>query len=221
MLGSATSIRPSKSTVAIGMTRWWAGSIIRSIPWESRPFIECSAAKGLHHGNARRWYFASFLSYCSSFRFTSWHSSLFGGRAAWLAALLVILNSNIGSVVVNVFSESTFLAFWTFGLWGSVRFLREGRFLWLPLAIGFGALAYLTRPEGMLLPVALTAALLILPMLRSTRINWPRWWGAIAFVLAGLVFLIGPYIALKGGRGHQTGDRPSLGTGTAVAALGP
>ncbi len=63
---------------------------------------------------------------------------LFGGRAAWLAALLVILNSNIGSVVVNVLSESTFLAFWTFGLWGSVRFLREGRFLWLPLAIGFG-----------------------------------------------------------------------------------
>ena len=136
---------------------------------------------------------------------------LFGGRAAWLAALLVILNSNVGSVVVDVLSESTFLLFWTFGLWGSVRFLREGRFLWLPLAIGFGALAYLTRPEGLLLPVALMATLLILPMFPATRINWPRRWGAIAFVLAGLVFLVGPYIALKGGVGTKPGIARVLG----------
>ena len=79
---------------------------------------------------------------------------LFGPQAAWLACVLALVNPIIGYVVVNVLSESTFLLWWTFGLWGAVRFLREGRFVWLPLAIGFGALAYLTRPEGMLLPAA-------------------------------------------------------------------
>ncbi len=128
---------------------------------------------------------------------------LFGDRAAWLACLLTIANPIVGYIVLNVLSESTFLFWWTFGLWASVRFLREGRFLWLPLASGLGALAYLTRPEGMLLPVALAATLVMLPLLRVTRINWPRWWRALAFLVGGLVFLVGPYIALKGGLGTK------------------
>ena len=92
---------------------------------------------------------------------------LFGERAAWLAGVLALLNPIIGYVVVNILSESTFLLWWTFGLWATVRFLREGRFFWLPLAIGFGALAYLTRPEGMLLPAAIVATLLLLPAPRD------------------------------------------------------
>jgi Dolichyl-phosphate-mannose-protein mannosyltransferase len=128
---------------------------------------------------------------------------VFGSETAWLACLVTIANPIMGYIVLNVLSESTFLLWWTFGLWAAVRFLREGRFLWLPLAIGFGALAYLTRPEGMLLPLALAASLLILPVLRATRINWPRWWRALAFLAGGLVFLVGPYIALKGGLGTK------------------
>jgi hypothetical protein len=136
---------------------------------------------------------------------------LFGEQTAWLACVLVIVNPIISYIVVNILSESTFLLWWSFGLWGGVRFLREGRFFWLPLAIGFGALAYLTRPEGMLLPVALTATLLILPLLRATRINWPRWWSALAFLLGGLVLLVGPYIAIKGGLGTKPGIARVLG----------
>ncbi len=128
---------------------------------------------------------------------------LFDSRAAWLACVLTIANPIVGYIIVNVLSESTFLLWWTFGLWASLRFLREGRFLWLPLATIFGALAYLTRPEGMLLPLALAATLLILPLLRVTRINWPRWWRALAFLVCGLVLLVGPYIALKGGLGTK------------------
>ena len=128
---------------------------------------------------------------------------VFGSETAWLGCLVTIANPIMGYVVLNVLSESTFLLWWTFGLWASIRFLREGRFLWLPLATGFGALAYLTRPEGMLLPLALAASLLILPLLRATRINWPRWWRALAFLACGLVFLVGPYIALRGGLGTK------------------
>jgi hypothetical protein len=76
----------------------------------------------------------------------------------------------------------------------------------LPLAIGFGALAYLTRPEGILLPVALALAMLILPLQRLTRINWPRWAGALVLVTGGALLCSGPYVAIKGG----LGTKPSI-----------
>ena len=136
---------------------------------------------------------------------------LFGPQAAWMACVLALVNPIVGYVVVNVLSESTFLLWWTFGLWGAVRFLREGRFFWLPLAIAFGALAYLTRPEGMLLPAAIFVALSLLPILPATRINWPRWWRAVAFLVAGFVLLAGPYVAIKGGLGTKPGIARVLG----------
>lgn len=136
---------------------------------------------------------------------------LFGAESAWLACILALVNPIVGYVVVNVLSESTFLLWWTFGLWAAVRFLREGRFLWLPLAIGFGGLAYLTRPEGMLLPAAILLALLLLPILPATRINWPRWWRALAFLAVGFLLLVGPYVAAKGGLGTKPGIARVLG----------
>jgi Dolichyl-phosphate-mannose-protein mannosyltransferase len=134
---------------------------------------------------------------------------LFDETTAWLACLFVFANPVIGSVAVNVLSESTFLLFWTWGLWGAVRFLREGRFVWLPPTIGCGALAYLTRPEGLLLHLALIGTLLLLPVHRLTRIYWPRWWAAIAFLMLGPALLVGPYVIAKGG----------IGTKPAVARL--
>jgi hypothetical protein len=137
---------------------------------------------------------------------------VYGPSTAWLGAVLVVANPVMGSVVINVLSESTFLLFWTWGLWGAVRFLREGRFIWLPLTIGFGALAYLARPEGMLLPLAMVATLLLLPLHRSTRIYWPRWWAAVAFLVVGSLCLVGPYIAAKGGIGTRPAIARLIGT---------
>ena len=133
---------------------------------------------------------------------------LVGEKAAWLASLLVIVNPVVDSSLVNVLAESTFLVWWTAGLDGAVRFLREGRFFWLPPALDWG-LAYLTRPEGLLLPLALVASLLLMPLSRATRINWPRYWRAMALVGGGLAVLVGPYIALEGG----------LGTNPAIARV--
>jgi hypothetical protein len=145
---------------------------------------------------------------------------LFGERAAPLACVLVIANPIIGYVVVNVLSESTFLLWWSFGLWAAVRFLREGRFVWLPPAAVFAALAYLTRPEGMLLPAALLVTLVLLPLLRATRINWQGWWQAMAFLIAGLLLLAGPYIAAKGGLGTKPGIARILGLAASSDRLG-
>lgn len=136
---------------------------------------------------------------------------VFGDDSAWLGTLLFVANPLVSSIVVNVLSESTFLLFWAWGLWAAVRFLREGRFTWLPLAIGFGILAYLSRPEGMLLPAALVATLLLLPLHGSTRINWPRWWRAMAFLVVGSLLLAGPFMALKGGPGTKPAIARVLG----------
>src|SRR5207249_9770236 len=114
-----------------------------------------------------------------------------------------------GHVLADVLSEGTFLLFWTWGLWAAVRFLKQGTFGWLPPTIGFGVLAYLSRPEGLLLPAALVATLAMMPLLRSTRLNWPRWWAAVGVLVIGPALLVGPYVAAKGG----------LGTKPAVARL--
>jgi hypothetical protein len=143
---------------------------------------------------------------------------IYGPSTAWLGAILVVASPVVGHVVVNVLSETTFLLFWTWGLWGAVRFLREGRFFWLPLTIGFGALAYLARPEGILLPLALVATLLLLPLHRATRIYWPRWWAAIAFLVVGSIGLVGPYMAAKGGIGTRPAIARLIGTAPAADA---
>jgi hypothetical protein len=137
---------------------------------------------------------------------------IYGPPTAWIGCLLVAASPLMGFIVTNILSESTFLLFWTWGLWAAVRFLREGRFLWLPLTIGFSVLAYLTRPEGLLLPLALVATLALLPLHRATRINWPRWWAAIGFLVIGPICLAGPYMALKGGIGTKPAIARLIGT---------
>jgi len=144
---------------------------------------------------------------------------LFGASSAWLACLLVYLVPLSGHVMADTLSESTFLLFWTWGVWAALRFLREGRFGWLPPTIGFGALAYLSRPEGLLLPAALVATLLLMPLMRSTRLNWPRWGAAMAFLVLGPLLLVGPYVALKGGLGTKPAVARLLGTAPKSAAL--
>ena len=130
---------------------------------------------------------------------------LFGEGAAWLACLLVIINPLSSYIVVNVLSESTFLLPWTFGLWAAIRFLRDGRLAWLLVAIGCGVAAYLTRPEGLLLAVALFVTLLMMPLFRATRFHGQRSWRLIACVVIGVLVLAGPYIAVRGGLGTKPG----------------
>lgn len=136
---------------------------------------------------------------------------LFGDRAAWLGCVLFLANPLMGLVVVNVLSESTFLLAWTWGLWASARFLREGSFGWLLGAVGFGVLAYLARPEGLLLPASLLATLLLIPLHRATRINWPRWRRATALLVLGAIALASPYIAARGTLTPRPGPARVLG----------
>jgi hypothetical protein len=71
----------------------------------------------------------------------------------------------------------------------------------------------------MLLPMALVATLIVLPLHRATRIYWPRWWAAVAFLVIGSVCLVGPYMAVKGGIGTRPAIARLIGTAPPADAL--
>jgi hypothetical protein len=138
---------------------------------------------------------------------TAW--TLFGGSTAWLACAWVFLTPLAPHVFGDALSESTFLLFWTWGLWFGLRFLREGRVAWLGAALLLGVLAYLTRPEGLLLPLALTGSLGLCPLFSETRLPMRVTHRAGAFLTIAALCLVAPYIIAKGG----------IGTKPAVARL--
>ncbi|WP_337174521.1 glycosyltransferase family 39 protein [Paludisphaera sp.] len=136
---------------------------------------------------------------------------LFGDRAAWLACLLFLVNPPVAAAVVNVLSETTFLLAWAWSLWAFARFLRLGSFGWLLAGAGFGGLAYLARPEGLLLPASLLLTLLLIPLWGPARIHWPRWRRATALLVLGAFTLAGPYIAATGTLTARPGPARALG----------
>jgi hypothetical protein len=137
---------------------------------------------------------------------------MFGASTAWLAVVLSFLVPLTGHVMADTLSESLFLLFFTWGVWTSLRFLKEGAFLWLPPTVGFAALSYWVRPEGLLLPAAMVATLAVIPLMRSTRLHWPRWWAAVAFLVIGPACLIAPIVAIKGGLSTKPAVGRVLGT---------
>jgi hypothetical protein len=101
----------------------------------------------------------------------------------------------------------------------ALRFLREGEVRWLVPAIGLALLAYLTRPEGLLLPAALVVVLGLIPWIRPLRMSRPRWWGAFAVLVIGPACLIGPYLAVKGGLGTKPSIARLLGSAPRSSAM--
>lgn len=135
-----------------------------------------------------------------------------GGRSAWLGVVFTFAVPVTSHVFADALSESTFLLGWCWGLWGALRFLRHGAFGWLLPTVAGGVLAYLTRPEGLLLPAALIGTLLLMPLLRTTRLNWPRWWAAVALLVLLPGLIVAPYAWKKGGLGSKPAIARVLGT---------
>ncbi|WP_165249752.1 glycosyltransferase family 39 protein [Paludisphaera soli] len=137
---------------------------------------------------------------------------LFGSTAAWLACLLAFLVPTTGHVLADVLSEGTFLLFFTWGCWTALRFFRAGAVRWLIPTIACAGAAYLTRPEGLLLPAALAAALLLTPLAAGLRLSRAAWLRATALVVVGPSLIVGPYVAMKGGIGTKPAVARLLGT---------
>ena len=146
-------------------------------------------------------------------------AEMFGGAAAWLAVAFAFLVPLTGHVFADTLSESLFLLFFMTGIWTALRFLRAGTFGWLPPTVGLAALSYWVRPEGILLPAALVATLGVIPLLKTTRLDWPRWWAAVGFLVIGPACLIAPIVASKGGISTKPAVERVLGIGPRSAAL--
>ncbi len=130
---------------------------------------------------------------------------LFGDDAALPGVLLFYVVPLTGHVFADTLSESTFLLFWAWGLWTALRFLKTGAIGWVPLIVAFSGLAYLTRPEGLLLPAAVLAALMLSPLWVAQGLG-RRGLIALGVLVIGSAALVGPYVALKGG----LGTKPSI-----------
>ncbi len=144
---------------------------------------------------------------------------MFGGGSAWLAVVLSFVVPISGHVMGDAMSESLFLLFFFLGVWTSIRFLKEGYFAWLPPTVVFAALAFWVRPDALVLPATLVATLGIIPLLRSTRMLWARWWTAIAALMIGSACLIAPIVATKGSLATKPAVLRVLGMGPKSAAL--
>jgi Dolichyl-phosphate-mannose-protein mannosyltransferase len=142
-----------------------------------------------------------------------------GPSVAWLACLLVYLVPFNGHVLADTLSESTFLLFWTCGLWSTLRFLRAGGLVWVPLLIAFSVLAYLTRPEGLILPVALLASLIMLSLFCAEELPRAKRWWAIGVLVVGPILMAGPFMMMKGGISTKPSILRILGFGSAAPAM--
>ena len=142
---------------------------------------------------------------------------LFGDCAAFPACVLFYAVPLTGHVFADTLSESTFLLFWASGFWCAVRFLKTGALGWLPAVVAFSGLAYLTRPEGLLLPAALLATLGLSPRWVARGLGQKGLIG-LAVLLVGSAAVVGPYVALKGGLGTKPSIARLLGTAPRSAA---
>ncbi len=123
---------------------------------------------------------------------------LFDSNIAFCSALLLQLLPVLARNTSDGLSDGPFLLFVSTSLWLGVRALRSGGapigFLLAGLA---SAVAYLIRPEGLVLPVAFAGCLLLAPLAKKLEF-------AIAF-RAGFAFLLGfailaaPYMLAIGG----------------------
>ena len=142
---------------------------------------------------------------------------LFGDRLAFPSCLLFYGMPLSGHVFADTLSESTFLLFWTAGLWASLGFLRSGRVRYVPWIVIASALAYLTRPEGLLLPAALLGTIALCPRWVFAGLG-RRGVAVLALLVVGPVCLVGPYVVMKGGLGTKPSIARLLGTAPKSAA---
>src|SRR5262249_25050979 len=122
---------------------------------------------------------------------------LFGGARAWIACAFIYIVPFNAHGLADALSESTFLLFWSLAVWSSLRLLRTARLLWLIPAVLASALAYLTRPECLVILLSLVGTFLVLPFWRSLEfpVAQTRW--ALGLLIIGGIAAAGPFMVLK------------------------
>ncbi|HEV3118388.1 MAG TPA: glycosyltransferase family 39 protein [Gemmataceae bacterium] len=100
--------------------------------------------------------------------------ALFDRRVAFWATLMFQCLPVAAHVLSDGLSEATFLLFMTTGLLCAVHALRTFSLVWFACCGLCGGLAYLTRPEGVLLPLAVLLVLPLAKLMLQRREGWKR-----------------------------------------------
>ena len=188
-----------------------ARSITRSTRSRSRRFIGCWGEIGRRTGNDQR---RSRLrrracSLVIPIYLIAWE--LWERRPrGWPASSIYAVPAN-GHVLADALSESTFLLFFCLGLWFALRFLRAGAPGGWRL-VAASVLAYLTRPEGLVLPASLVVTIVVTACFRRSSCQPAMVWAMVILVLGPLV-AAGPFVLLKGGISTKPSIKRILGTG--------
>jgi hypothetical protein len=135
-----------------------------------------------------------------------------GGRqVGWIAAGLFLCLPTWLRLTSDGLSEGTYLFWLAMALWLGVRGLRQpgvGVFAACGLAVGA---AYLTRPEGLEVAVAVGAVLLGRQLVAAVRQPWRRAGPQMLALAVGVVIVGGPYVATIGGLTNKNTGNGVLG----------
>jgi hypothetical protein len=112
----------------------------------------------------------------------------------WSGLLVQCLPAS-GQILSDGLSEALFLLLFAFALWAAILAMERrsaGLFALCGTSCG---LAYLTRPEGLLVLFAIALVLAARQFLGQDRSNWKRWYGCTASLLLPAIALAGIYMA--------------------------
>lgn len=141
--------------------------------------------------------------------------TLSGRRVALAGAAIVALHPTLIALSTAVYAEALYLALLTFGLYWVLRTAESGGRIGASVTGGaFFGLAYLTRPEA----VVLAAPLALLLVVRGMVVGaWRRMAAAAGCFLLVLLALAAPYVAFLS---VNAGQLRWEGKGTIIYAIG-
>jgi hypothetical protein len=123
---------------------------------------------------------------------------LFDRRVAFWACLLFQVLPATGRILSDALTEATFLLFATSALCLGVRSLRTRSVTGFGFSGLCGGLAYLTRPEGVVIVAATGLVLLGCQTVRAWRRPWLRLTACAATLAIGALVVAGPYMLVIG-----------------------
>jgi 4-amino-4-deoxy-L-arabinose transferase-like glycosyltransferase len=121
---------------------------------------------------------------------------LFSARVAFGAVLLFQCLPCSGRILADGLSEGVFLLFAVTALATAMYALRTGSIFYFSLSGAAGGLAYLTRPEGLLIPAAAGLVLLGMQVVAAWRRPWRRVLACGAALTIAVLIVSGPYMVL-------------------------
>ncbi|HVS39577.1 MAG TPA: glycosyltransferase family 39 protein [Gemmataceae bacterium] len=121
---------------------------------------------------------------------------LFGPRAAFGAVLIFQCLPCSGRILADGLSEGVFLLFAITALAAAMHALRSGSVRVFAVAGAAGALAYLTRPEGLLIPAVAGLMLLAMQFIPVWRRPWRRVLACGGALTVAVLLIGGPYMVL-------------------------